>query len=67
MDSLNKQIACRTCPTGWTTREETESSYAMANRPDAREQGIRLEVVKLPAARLGFVLVPRRQVVEHTT
>lgn len=32
----------------------------------AAEQGIRLEVVKLPEARQGFVLLPRRWVVERT-
>jgi transposase len=33
---------------------------------DARQQGIRLEVVKLPTARHGFVLLPRRWVVERS-
>ena len=33
---------------------------------DAHEQGITLEVVKLPAARQGFVLLPRRWVVERS-
>jgi transposase len=32
----------------------------------AQEQGIRLEVVKLPQAKHGFVLLPRRWVVENT-
>ena len=32
----------------------------------AREQGIELEVVKLPEAKRGFVLLPRRWVVERT-
>lgn len=32
----------------------------------AAEQGIRLEVVKLPDAKLGFVLLPRRWVVERS-
>jgi transposase len=32
----------------------------------AAEQGIRLEVVKLPAAKRGFVLLPRRWVVERS-
>ncbi|MBW4418311.1 MAG: transposase [Myxacorys californica WJT36-NPBG1] len=32
----------------------------------AEEQGIRLEVVKLPEARKGFVLLPRRWVVERS-
>jgi transposase len=33
---------------------------------DARAQGIRLEVVKLPTAKHGFVLLPRRWVVERS-
>jgi transposase len=33
---------------------------------DAQERGIRLEVVKLPAAKRGFVLLPRRWVVERS-
>jgi transposase len=33
---------------------------------DARKQGIELEVVKLPTAKRGFVLLPRRWVVERT-
>ena len=32
----------------------------------AQEQGIRLEVIKLPEAKRGFVLLPRRWVVERT-
>lgn len=33
---------------------------------DAAEQGMRLEVVKLPEAKRGFVLLPRRWVVERS-
>jgi transposase len=33
---------------------------------DAAAQGIRLQVVKLPEARKGFVLLPRRWVVERS-
>lgn len=33
---------------------------------DAAEQGIQVEVVKLPAAKHGFVLLPRRWVVERS-
>ena len=32
----------------------------------AEEQGMRLEVIKLPAAKKGFVLLPRRWVVERS-
>src|SRR5574341_285834 len=40
------------------TGEQAEQSAA--------EQGIRLEVVKLPEAKKGFILLPRRWVVERT-
>jgi len=33
---------------------------------DARDHGIRLEVVKLPEAKRGFVLLPRRWLVERS-
>ena len=33
---------------------------------DAAEHGIRLEVVKLPEAKRGFVLLPKRWVVERS-
>ncbi len=33
---------------------------------EARQQGIQLEVVKLPEAKRGFVLLPRRWVMERT-
>ena len=33
---------------------------------DAQAHGIRLEVVKLPTAKRGFVLLPRRWVVERS-
>ncbi len=33
---------------------------------DAQARGIRLEVVKLPTAQKGFVLLPRRWVVERS-
>ena len=33
---------------------------------EAQAQGIRLEVVKLPTAKRGFVLLPRRWVVERS-
>ena len=33
---------------------------------DAQSHGIRLEVVKLPEAQKGFVLLPRRWVVERS-
>ena len=35
-------------------------------KADAAAEGIELEVVKLPTAKKGFVLLPRRWVVERT-
>ena len=42
---------------GYTGEETAEA---------AEEHGIQLEVVKLPAAKRGFVLLPRRWVVERS-
>jgi transposase len=39
---------------------------APADQADAQAHGIRLEVIKLPEARRGFVLLPRRWVVERS-
>ena len=44
-----------------------DQGYTGENAADAAaEQGIRLEVVKLPTAKRGFVLLPRRWVVERS-
>ncbi len=44
-----------------------DQGYTGENAADAaREHGIRLEVVKLPTAKRGFVLLPRRWVVERS-
>ena len=44
-----------------------DQGYTGETAADAAEQfGIRLEVVKLPAAKRGFVLLPRRWVVERS-
>ena len=40
--------------------------HGRASPPTARRQGIELEVVKLPEAKRGFVLLPRRWVVERS-
>jgi transposase len=54
------------------THESVELAYVdqgyTGDQPaqDAAEHGIRLEVVKLPEARKGFVLLPRRWVVERS-
>ena len=44
-----------------------DQGYTGDNAADAAaEHGIRLEVVKLPTAKRGFVLLPRRWVVERS-
>lgn len=44
-----------------------DQGYTGANPANAaREHGIELEVVKLPEAKRGFVLLPRRWVVERS-
>lgn len=43
-----------------------DQGYGKAAAADAAAYGIKLEVVKLPAARKGFVLLPRRWVVERS-
>ena len=46
----------------WVDQDYTDETAADA----AAEHGIRLEVVKLPEAKRGFVLLPRRWVVERS-
>lgn len=49
------------------TLAHVDQSYTGANPATAaREYGIKLEVVKLPEAKRGFVLLPRRWVVERS-
>ncbi len=54
------------------TQQNVELAYVDAGytgeraRQDAQAQGIHLEVVKLPQVRKGFVLLPRRWVVERS-
>ena len=44
-----------------------DQGYTGENAADAAEEhGIKLEVVKLPTAKRGFVLLPRRWVVERS-
>ena len=50
----------------WWTRCPTGSSTATAARRLAASPGIHLEVIKLPEAKHGFVLLPRRWVVERS-
>jgi hypothetical protein len=45
----------------WRKREEQRAESERRTRP----QGIRLEVVKLPEAKHGYVLLPRRWVIEQ--
>ena len=49
-------------PLAWVDQGDTGAEAAQA----AAEHGIELEVVKLPEAKKGFVLLPRRWVVERT-
>ena len=44
----------------------TRATPASSRRPTLEQHGIRLEVVKLPTAKRGFVLLPRRWVVERS-
>lgn len=54
------------------TQQNVELAYVDAGYPgkrgqqDTQKEGIRLEVVKLPQARKGFVSLPRRWVVERS-
>lgn len=54
--------------TGHTVEVAFVDQGYMGNEPleAAEQQGIRLEVVKLPEAKKGFVLLPRRWVVERS-
>jgi len=55
-----------------TTGESVELAFVdqgytgQQTAQDAEEHGLRLEVVRLPEARKGFVLLPRRWVVERS-
>jgi transposase len=72
----NEQDRAQVAELAGAVREATGESVEVAfvdqgytgERPaeDAAERGIRLEVVKLPEARRGFVLLPRRWVVERS-
>ena len=65
-------MADRAAPVQAATGESVEVAFGdqgysgEAPAADAAEGGIRLEVVKLPAAKRGFVLLPRRWVVERS-
>ena len=66
------QVAALAEQTHEATGESVEVAFAdqgyTGDQPaaDAEAYGIRLEVVKLPTVRLGFVLLPRRWVVERS-
>src|SRR4051812_26049813 len=57
-----KMISPRRLPANYHDRPHTGEAAAEA----AAEHGIHLAVVKLPAAKKGFVLLPRRWVVERS-
>ena len=56
-DATGEQVAVAFVDQGYTGEQAAE---------DAAAHGIRLEVVKLPDAKRGFVLLPRRWVVERS-
>jgi len=66
------QVAALAAQIQATTGESVEVAFVdqgyTGDQPaaDAEAQGIRLEVVKLPTAKHGFVLLPRRWVVERS-
>jgi transposase len=66
------QVAALAAQIQATTGEAVEVAFVdqgyTGDQPaaDAEAQGIRLEVVKLPTAKHGFVLLPRRWVVERS-
>lgn len=62
------------CPRGsrrpratlWSTPEPTRATPDNKPRKAVTERGIRLEVVKVPEAKKGLLLLPRRWVVERS-
>jgi transposase len=66
------QVAALTAAVQDATGEQVEVAFVdqgYTGEPaaeDAAAHGIRLEVVKLPDAKRGFVLLPRRWVVERS-
>ena len=74
--AANEQDRAQVAELAKAVQEETKQSVQLAYvdqghtgaepAQEAQEQGIQLEVVKLPAARQGFVLLPRRWVVERS-
>jgi transposase len=66
------QVAALAAQIQATTGESVEVAFVdqgyTGDQPaaDAEAQGVRLEVVKLPTAKHGFVLLPRRWVVERS-
>jgi transposase len=65
------QVAILAAVVQEVTRESVETAYVdqgytgAGAAEDAAAHGIQLEVVKLPAAKRGFVLLPRRWVIER--
>ena len=56
-DAVRENVQIAFVDQGYTGEDAAEA---------AREEGVKLEVVKLPRAKRGFVLLPRRWVVERT-
>lgn len=56
----------RSCSSAAVTNNVNKCPSLSTAAADAQEHGIRLEVVKRADAKLGFVLLPRRWVVEHS-
>ena len=70
--ALAKQVAALAKAVQEATEQNVEVAFVDqgytgdAPAEAAKEQGIRLEVIKLPEAKKGFVLLPRRWVVERS-
>jgi transposase len=65
VDELAKRVQTETGET--VEIAYVDQGYTGENAADAAEEhGIKLEVVKLPTAKRGFVLLPRRWVVERS-
>ena len=65
MDTLGHLLAAPVTPASEQDRAQV-GLLAEAVQDAAAEHGIKLKVVKLPEAKRGFVLLPRRWVVERS-
>jgi transposase len=65
VSELAERVQAETCET--VEIAYVDQGYTGVNAADAAEEhGIKLEVIKLPTAKRGFVLLPRRWVVERS-